>query len=240
MITTIDFGLFLRVSFSQPRWATSVFTKLKNGNPDVDFMVNYDWRIKVIDESLAMLLCFVVPRSRNIWMSAFYLRLVEDDAQLAYVLGHELSHVICEHGKDFCFVETVREAGLLATGLAMGWTMTDGPHSNVSFWGRVSRFAKFFAVSGVACFSLAIFFNVCWVLPFRRQLELEADQCGLKFAAKACFPLNSIPLHWDTLNFSGAVPEWRSTHPTAMARKELILSLMPWAAQISKTSGCRR
>ena len=77
---------------------------------------DYKKNFKVIDESLAMLLCFVVPRSRNIWMSAFYLRLVEDDAQLAYVLGHELSHVICEHGKDFCFVETVREAGLLATG----------------------------------------------------------------------------------------------------------------------------
>ena len=49
-------------------------------------------------------------------MSSYYIRLVEDEAQLAYVLGHELSHVICQHGKDFCFLETVREAGLLATG----------------------------------------------------------------------------------------------------------------------------
>ena len=63
-----------------------------------------------------MLLCFVVPRSRNIWMSSYYLRLVEDDPQLAYVLGHELSHVICQHGKDFCFLEFVREALLVTTG----------------------------------------------------------------------------------------------------------------------------
>ena len=44
---------------------------------------------------------------------------MEDEAQLAYVLGHELSHVICQHGKDFCFLETVREAGLLATGFEL-------------------------------------------------------------------------------------------------------------------------
>ena len=52
-------------------------------------------------------------------MSSYYIRLVEDEAQLAYVLGHELSHVICQHGKDFCFLETVREAGLLATGFEL-------------------------------------------------------------------------------------------------------------------------
>merc|ERR1712042_348791 len=183
---------------------------------------------KVIDESLAMLLCFVVPRSRSIWMSSYYIRLVEDEAQLAYVLGHELSHVICQHGKDFCFLETVREAGLLATGAALGWIMIDGPRPATA-WGWVNRFSRFFALAGASCFALAVFFNVCFVLPMRRQLELEADFCGLKYAAKACFQLHSIPGHWDTLNFVGAVPEWRSTHPNALMWKSLLLNLLPWA-----------
>ena len=76
-----------------------------------------------------MLLCFVVPRSSNIWMSAHYLRLVEDDPQLAYVLGHELSHVICRHAKDFCFIESTREAVLLASGLISGFRFCRGSAS---------------------------------------------------------------------------------------------------------------
>jgi len=224
----------------KPRWASSVFYKLKNGNGDIPFMASEPWKIKVIDESLAMLLCFVVPRSHNIWMSSYYLRLVEDDPQLAYVLGHELSHVICRHGRDFCFVEFVREALLLTTGTMMGWYLTDGAKPETSGWRRFTRFAKYFAISGVACFGLAVFLNICWVLPFRRQLELEADYCGLKFAAKACFKLQSIASHWDTLNFAGAVPEWRSTHPTAMTRKALILSLIPWAEGVRASNGCSK
>jgi len=222
----------------KPRWATSVFSKLKMGNPDLPLMAQKDWKIKVIDESLAMLLCFVVPRSRSIWMSSYYIRLVEDEAQLAYVLGHELSHVICQHGKDFCFLETVREAGLLATGAALGWIMIDGPRPATA-WGWVNRFARFFALAGASCFALAVFFNVCFVLPMRRQLELEADFCGLKYAAKACFQLHSIPGHWDTLNFVGAVPEWRSTHPNALMRKSLLLNLLPWANIVREKSGCK-
>jgi len=228
----------------KPRWAGGVFSTLKNGNEDINLMADKLWKIKVLDESLAMLLCFVVPRSRNIWMSSYYLRLVEDDPQLAYVLGHELSHVICQHGKDFCFLETVREASLLTTGMVFGWFLFDSNYVQQTRWRRwlalAVRFTRKFAISGVSFWVLAVFLNVCWVLPYRRKLELEADKCGLKFAAKACFKLNSIPSHWDTLNFEGAVPEWRSTHPTAMTRKENILDLLPWAEGIRTLSGCQK
>ena len=103
---------------------------------------------------------------------------------------------------------------------------------------RPTRLARYFAKSGLTCFALAVFFNVCWVLPKRRKLELEADYCGLKFAAKACFQLGSIPSHWDTLNFEDAVPEWISTHPAAIKRKDSILSLLPWAEGIRTAGGC--
>lgn len=226
------------VNNGKPRWAGSVLSQLKSGNEDISLMADRQWKIKVLDESLAMLLCFVVPRSRNIWMSAYYLKLVDDDPQLAYVLGHELSHVICQHGKDFCFLETVREVLLLATGMAVGWCLMDGNSPETSIWHRVARFARFFAISGLSCVALAVVLNVCWVLPYRRKLELEADYCGLKFAAKACFKLQSIPGHWDTLNFAGTVPEWRSTHPTPMTRKAHLLKLLPWAEGFRSASGC--
>jgi len=219
------------------KWVSGVMSKLKAGNPEIG---EREWKIKVIDESLAMLLCFVVPRSSNIWMSAHYLRLVEDDPQLAYVLGHELSHVICRHAKDFCFIETTREAVLLAAGLALGWTMTDAAPTDASRWKRFSRFAKFFAVCGVSCVGFAVCLNLCFALPYRRMLELEADECGLRYAAKACYRLKSIPGHWDTLSFTGAMPEWRSTHPTAMVRKANLLSLLSEADGIRSDSGCRQ
>ena len=69
--------------------------------------------------------------------------------------------------------------------------MIDGPRPATA-WGWANRFARFFALAGVSCFALAVFFNVCFVLPMRRQLELEADFCGLKYAAKACFQLHSV------------------------------------------------
>ena len=69
--------------------------------------------------------------------------------------------------------------------------MIDGPRPATA-WGWVNRFSRFFALAGASCFALAVFFNVCFVLPMRRQLELEADFCGLKYAAKACFQLHSV------------------------------------------------
>ena len=77
-------------------------------------------------------------------------------------------------------------------GLALGWIMTDATPTNASRWKRFSRFAKFFAACGVSCVGFAVFLNVCFALPYRRMLELEADECGLRYAAKACYQLKSV------------------------------------------------
>jgi len=229
----------LPASNNKPQWVRNVFTKLTNGNDDVQKFHDRNWHLKVIDSSIAMLLCFVVPRTHNIWMTEYYLNLVENDAQLAYVIGHELSHVICEHAKDYCFIESFKEFSLLAGGLAIGWFGSEtllGPMSN---WQKFIRGARFFAISGVSCVCIATLVNLGFVLPFRRQLELEADIVGFKFSSKACFNPKSVPDHWLTLNFPNAVPQYRSTHPNALVRRDKLIELQPRANEIMSSRGCK-
>jgi hypothetical protein len=52
---------------------------------------------KVIDDSLNILMCFVVPKTRCIYMSDFYLRLVRDDAQVDSTIRQMISQF--SHGR---------------------------------------------------------------------------------------------------------------------------------------------
>jgi predicted Zn-dependent protease len=129
--------------------------------------------------------------------------------QVAAVMGHEVGHVIAEHGN-----ERVSQ-GLLAQGaLTIGSVIVDS-NSNT---GKAVMAGLGIAIQGGA------------LLPFSRKHELEADIIGLRYANNAGFnPAEAVNL-WQNMGKAAggkAPPAWMSTHPSNEQRIQQIREELP-------------
>jgi metalloendopeptidase OMA1, mitochondrial len=69
------------------------------------------------------------------------------------------------------------------------------------------------------------------LMPWGRKQELEADEIGLIYMARAGFDPREAPKFWERMAAasSGAPPEWLSTHPSNENRIKQLNELMPKA-----------
>ncbi|XP_072367110.1 metalloendopeptidase OMA1, mitochondrial isoform X3 [Scyliorhinus torazame] len=80
--------------------------------------------------------------------------------------------------------------------------------------------------------------------PYSRKLEIEADEVGLRLAAKACTDVRASSVYWQQLELmkivSGTfqIPEWFSTHPSNDHRVEHLDKLIPKAIKLREDCGC--
>lgn len=140
------------------------------------------------------------------------LEITQNEAALAVVLSHEVSHAVLQHGNE----RMSQALGVQAVGLGLQVAMADKPAETQNiFLGAYGAGAQL----GV-------------LLPFSRKHELEADHWGLNFAAMAGYdPREAIPL-WQRMEKAGSgqkPPEFLSTHPTESNRIEQLQKLMPEA-----------
>lgn len=138
---------------------------------------------------------FVLP-SGQIGVTTGLLKLVQNDDQLAAVLGHEVGHVVARHAAE-------RYSTQSTTALVLGAVQSGA--------GDYSQAVG--ALGGMgAQFGL--------LLPFSRNHELEADRLGVDYMAAAGYrPSESLAL-WRLMaqqRQSGA-PEFASTHPSDQTR----------------------
>lgn len=125
--------------------------------------------------------------------------------QLAAVIGHEVGHVLAEHGNE-------RVSNQLALSV-----ITEGALILVNSNTQEGR--KVMAALGAGLF----------ILPFSRTHELEADLIGIRMAAKAGFdPSQGVQL-WRNMSAKAGKgpPKWLSTHPTSDDRIEQIQKELP-------------
>lgn len=139
------------------------------------------------------------------------LNVTQNEAALAIVLGHEITHAVAHHGQ-----ERISEA-MLAQGLGtVGNVFTQGnPQVNNIFNAIYAPGAQI----GV-------------LLPNSRKQEYEADHYGLIFAAMAGYnPREAIPLweRMEKLNGGNTTPEILSDHPLDSKRIAKLKSYMPEA-----------
>lgn len=144
------------------------------------------------------------------------LPVTQNEAALAVVLGHEITHAIARHGN-----ERMSQA-MVAEGVGVvGGVLTSGNQ-------KVSNI--FNAVYGTGS-------QVGYLLPNSRKQELEADRFGLIFTALAGYnPQEAIPL-WERMAQAGGgnrPPEFLSTHPSEGTRIERLRELMPEALKYYK------
>ena len=157
------------------------------------------WSFAVIDSPVVN--AFALPGG-FIYLTRGIMAFLDDEADLAGVLGHEIGHVTARH--------TVR-----------AYTRASGAQLGLLVGGIVSPAAR--AVGGLAESGLGVLF-----LRHGRDAELQADRLGAEYAVAAGWDPTGVRDMLTTLSRISegsdrrGVPNWLSTHPEAADRVERI------------------
>ncbi|MEM0898271.1 MAG: M48 family metallopeptidase [Verrucomicrobiota bacterium] len=143
-------------------------------------------------------------------------KVVQNDAQLAAVVGHEIGHIIARHGgQRLSKSMTVAGVGAVAAA-AMNRS------ENVSDSQKLKILAAYGAGSTVGI-----------ILPHSRKQEIEADKLGVIYMARAGYdPREAVNLwvnfaEYKAKNGGPKVPDFLSTHPVDATRIRELESYIP-------------
>ncbi|RFB03892.1 M48 family metallopeptidase [Parvularcula marina] len=154
------------------------------------------WEYRVFDSD--DLNAFALPGNK-IGVYTGIMDLMENDAQLAAVVGHEIQHVRYNHSQERYAQQTLGQIGAVGVGVAVGSQCeTDACRQR--------------ALQGATLGALGFF-----LLPNSREHELEADIGGLRLMVQAGYnPCEAIDF-WRNMERASAnssrPPEFLSTHP---------------------------
>lgn len=177
------------------------------------------WEIVVFDDEQVN--AFALPGGK-IGVYTGLLNVAENQHQLAAVIGHEVGHVIAEHGNERMSQSTIINVGTQAVGQVLSAN-------------EVTQSAPIMAAIGLGV-------QVGVQLPFSRTHESEADLIGLQLMAESGFdPRQSVNL-WQNMDAasSGDRPlELLSTHPAPQTRIEDLQANMSEAYATYQTTNYR-
>ena len=174
----------------------------------------YHWEYNLVDSKEVNAWC--MPGGKIVVYTGL-LPVTQNEAALAVVMGHEVSHAIFQHGNERM------SAGLLASvgDVALSVALANKPQETQNV---------FRGAYGVGA-------QVGVLLPFSRKHEYEADHWGLNWAAMAGYnPQEAIPL-WQRMERASngqKPPEFLSTHPSEGNRIEQLQQFMPEALKYYK------
>ena len=173
---------------------------------------DYQWEFKVIEEQQAN--AFALPGGK-VAVYTGILPITLDEAGLAAVLGHEVSHAIARHGAERLSQDLLVQVGLTGTMAAL----SKGDPKTVQNVGGLLG-------AGAA---------VGLLLPWGRAQESEADHLGLIYMAKAGYDPHAARDLWirmaESSKGGGRPPEFLSTHPSEATRIKQIEGWLPEAMQ---------
>lgn len=154
-----------------------------------------EWEVQVFASD--QLNAFALPGNK-IGIYTGILDLMENDAQIGAVLGHEVAHVLFNHSGERYSQSSLAQAGLTAAQVAVG----GGQYSN-----------QILGVLGAGA-------SVGVILPFSRKHELEADKFGVRYMHRAGYDANEAIRFWQKMaaSKSGSSPEFLATHPSDATR----------------------
>ena len=156
------------------------------------------------------------------------LKAINNDNELAGVLGHEIAHAIMNHSAEMMSLSGFFNVFSLAV-LTLIWTVV--PSDMLAFG---------FSLAQNAVEDLLL------NLPYSRKLENEADEVGLLLAARACYDVRYVPRFWHRMHLQDIaggeathpVFNWFSTHPTNASRVQQIDLLLPEALELRTYFEC--
>jgi predicted Zn-dependent protease len=165
------------------------------------------WTFGVVDDPTPN--AFALPGG-FIYFTRGMLALMNSEAELATVLGHEIGHVTARHQ-----VTLITRGQVAQAGLGLGAIL----------------FPRLEHLGGVAGAGLSLLF-----LRYSRDMERQADELGFGYALDRGYDVREMPRVFASLarmgdDQSSAVPSWLQTHPLPAERiaaiEERIAALEP-------------
>lgn len=176
----------------------------------------YKWEFNLVNDNQVNAWC--MPGGKVVVYTGL-LPITQNEAALAIVMGHEITHAVAHHGQ-----ERMSQA-LLAQGLEIGGSLFTSGNAQAN-----NIFTSIFAPAA----------QVGVLLPNSRNQEYEADHYGLIFAAMAGYnPREAIPFWTRMANLSkgNATPEFLSDHPVDSKRIAAIQGYMNEALKYYRPVG---
>lgn len=173
--------------------------------------VGGNWEVVVFEDNT--LNAFALPGNK-IGVHTGLIDLVDNQDQLASVIGHEIGHVLARHSNE-----------------RMSQKM--GAQMGISLIAAVAAPRTPLGQTALSLLGVGAQYGI--IMPFSRLHESEADTIGVELMAKAGFnPAESITLWQKMAQASqGAQPvEFLSTHPSHATRIDDLLAQMPKAMKI--------
>ena len=157
---------------------------------------NLPWTFTVLDSPVVN--AFALPGG-FVYVTRGLMAHLEDESELAGVLGHEVGHVTARHASQ----QFTRSAGGSIGMLLMSiFVPSIRPFGDLASAGLSTLFLK-----------------------YGREDELESDRLGMEYASKAGWDPAGVPHFLETLSRLDAltergIPNWLSTHPEPGSRVE--------------------
>ena len=152
-----------------------------------------DWEFAVFDDPTVN--AWVMPGGK-VGFHTGLLDIMENDDQIATVMGHEAGHVVGRHAAERYSQQMAAAGGLALANVALEA-------------GDVENRGLIAGILGAG-----VTFGV--ILPYSRQHEYEADRLGADFMVGADYRADEAVRFWDTMTQqAGQRPlEFMSTHPS--------------------------
>ncbi len=174
------------------RLATAVTQYYKSQNLS-NVLDGYQWEFNLVNNKDAN--AWAMPGGKVVVYSGL-LAITQNEAALANVLGHEISHAIFQHGNERMSQGLAQQLG----GVALTVAVSQQPAQTQNLFMQAYGIGSTVGVH----------------LPFSRKHELEADRFGMRWAAMAGYnPREAIAL-WQRMQKASNgqnPPEFLSTHP---------------------------
>ena len=207
--TSKDAEMVRRVGTRIAAAITSYYTQQGKG----EVVSNYKWEFNLVDNKEVNAWC--MPGGQVVVYSGL-LPVTQNEAALAVVLGHEITHAVAEHGNERMSQE------MLTQGI--------GELVNVATSGNSKVNNIFNTVYGPGS-------QIGYALPNSRNQEYEADHFGLIFAAMAGYNPREAVVFWERVAAASngqKPPEIMSSHPADEKRIEKIKGYMDEALKYYK------
>ncbi len=185
--------------------------KWLNANGYQGYLKDYQWEYKLVINKEVNAWC--MPGGKIVVYSGI-LPITKDEAGLATVLGHEVSHALANHGQQRMSAGLLQELGAAGVDAAIGTKSAQTQQIAMTAYGAVTQYGG--------------------MLPFSRSHESEADKIGLTLMAIAGYNPDQAVVFWERMAANSAAsgkapPEFASTHPSDATRIADLKNLIPQA-----------
>lgn len=175
---------------------------------------DYKWEFVVFQSNTPNAFC--LPGGKVGVYSGIF-KYMDNESELAAVVGHEIGHAIARHGGERIAQGMVQQLGMVA--LSVGTS-----NQNIlDAYGAVT--------------------NLGAILPYSRLHEYEADYIGMILMSKAGYDPRGTITFWmkfKTISSDSAIAEFFSTHPMSEKRLEEMQKHLPEAMEYYQKAPVKR